>query len=277
MKRMEQPKARSDFRLRLGTAYYGFLRHLKWLKLRKRLARARQLQPLPHVHFSHRTPLLRELKDVDMWMQHNKVHNLRLAVPRLHGILLRPGEMLSYWKLIGKPTARKGYVEGMMLQGGEVRAAVGGGLCQLSNLIFWMTLHTPLTVVERHRHGFDVFPDSGRTQPFGSGATCFYPHGDLVIKNETPVTFQLFLRVGDTHLEGEWRAQEPPLFRYAVAERNHEMRMEPWGGYGRYNELVQQKFSQDGEFLSEKLVVENAAIMTYAPFLDGEREGRNNS
>ena len=30
--------------------------------------------------------------------------------------------------------------------------------CQLANLIYWMTVHTPLTVVERHRHGYDVSP-----------------------------------------------------------------------------------------------------------------------
>ena len=47
--------------------------------------------------------------------------------------------------------------------------ATGGGLCQLSNLIYWMTLHTPLTITERYRHSYDVFPDSNRTQPFGSG------------------------------------------------------------------------------------------------------------
>ena len=58
----------------------------------------------------------------------------------------------------------------MLLKNGTVQYGCGGGLCQLSNLIFWMTLHTPLEVKERHRHGYDVFPDSNRTQPFGSGA-----------------------------------------------------------------------------------------------------------
>ncbi|MEI3305467.1 MAG: VanW family protein [Dysosmobacter sp.] len=59
-----------------------------------------------------------------------------------------------------------------------------------------MTLHTPLTVVERYRHSHDVFPDANRTQPFGSGATCAYPHRDLMIRNDTQQPFQLCLRVG---------------------------------------------------------------------------------
>lgn len=48
-----------------------------------------------------------------MDLQRNKIVNLRLAAARLDGILLRPGETFSYWKLIGKPTRRKGYLDGM--------------------------------------------------------------------------------------------------------------------------------------------------------------------
>jgi vancomycin resistance protein VanW len=66
-----------------------------------------------------------------------------------------------------------------------------------------LTLHTPLVVTERHHHGYDVFPDASRTQPFGSGATCFYPYGDLMIRNTTEQAFQLCVRVGTVNLEGE--------------------------------------------------------------------------
>ena len=50
---------------------------------------------------------------------------------------------------------------------GEVKTSIGGGICQLANLLYWMALHTPLEVIERHHHSFDPFPDSGRTLPFG--------------------------------------------------------------------------------------------------------------
>lgn len=88
----------------------------------------------------------------------------------------------------------------MILMDGGFQAGIGGGLCQLSNLIFWMPLHTTLTVVERHRHRYDVFPDSNRTQPFGSGATCYYPYVDLMIRNDTQDEYQLKLEVTITHL-----------------------------------------------------------------------------
>ena len=48
-----------------------------------------------------------------------------------------------------------------------------------SNLLFWLIAHSPMTLVERWRHGYDAFPDAGRTQPFGSGATVVFNHRDL--------------------------------------------------------------------------------------------------
>lgn len=55
-----------------------------------------------------------------MWLQHNKVHNLRLAVQSVDGIIIQPGETFSYWGLLEKPTKRRGYVEGMQLFYGQI-------------------------------------------------------------------------------------------------------------------------------------------------------------
>jgi vancomycin resistance protein VanW len=275
-RRTEKPKTRSPLRVRFGMAYHSFKRHFLWLRYRAKFAAHYDAAPLPYRYFGHETVLLRQLKDVDMHLQHNKIINLKIAAKRLDGILLRPGELLSYWKLIGRPTYRKGYVDGMVLSGGVVTAGCGGGLCQLSNLVYWMTLHTPLTVVERHRHGYDVFPDSDRTQPFGSGATCFYPHGDLMIQNNTDDTFQLRVRVGATHLEGEWRCDRLPDRRYEIIERNHHIASEYWGGYSRHNEMYRLVYDLAGNRLGEELVTENHALMMYAPFL-GESEQNKTS
>ena len=172
---MPRPIERSRLRLLCGRLWYTLLRYALWYFGGIRFARRRPAPECRCLHFAHRTPLLRKLRAVDMRYQHNKIVNLRIAAARLDGVVLRPGETLSYWRLIGRPTRRKGYLDGIVLFCGTFRPGVGGGLCQLSNLLFWMTLHTPLTVVERYRHSYDVFPDSGRTQPFGSGAPCDYP------------------------------------------------------------------------------------------------------
>ena len=272
-RRLRPPIHRSWLRLRLGKAYYAGRRRLLWCSPRFRWAS--ELRPqalLPEVQASHATPLIRQLRGEDQELQQNKVVNLRLAAARLDGLVLRPGETFSYWKLIGKPTRRKGYLDGMVLFLGQVGSDVGGGLCQLSNLIFWMTLHTPLTVVERYRHSHDVFPDAGRTQPFGSGATCAYPHRDLMLRNDTDQTFQLHVWVGNEMLEGIWLAERAPTVRYEIVERSHRMDQAAWGGYIRHNELFRQVYDLEGNFLYEEFLFANDAIMMYSPML-GESQG----
>jgi len=262
-----RPIPRTKLRLELGKCYYTALRYFLWLAKWQSFAKERFEEELPFVHFHHETILLRQLKDVDMQYQYNKIVNLKIASKRLNGVVIHPGEVFSYWKLIGKPCKRKGYVNGMVLTGGKVSPGIGGGLCQMANLIYWMSLHSPLTVIERHHHGYDVFPDNNRTQPFGSGATCYYPYGDLMIYNGTNCDFQLFVKVGETHLEGSWRSTAPPEFHYEIEERNHEMRGEYWGGFSRHNELYRITKDLDGNYISEELVSENHAMMMYSPFL----------
>ncbi len=271
-KQLRPPIRRSWLRLRLGKAYYTGLRYLLWCSPKFRWAKEQRTEQLPQVQFAHATPLYRHLRGEEMVLQENKVVNLRLAVARLNGLVLAPGETFSYWRLIGKPTRRKGYKEGMVLFLGHVGSDIGGGLCQLSNLIFWMTLHTPLTVVERYRHSHDVFPDANRTQPFGSGATCAYPHRDLMIRNDTDQPFQLCLRVGETCLEGQWRALRPPACRYEIVERDHRMDQAAWGGYVRHNALYRRVWDQEGRLVEEQFLFANDAIMMYSPLLE-EAEG----
>lgn len=262
-----KPLNRSKLRLLAGKSYYTLSRYMLWYFGRLKFARKQSSQYLKYVYFSHSTPLLRKLKDVEMQYQYNKIINLKIAVDKLDGIFLRPGEVLSYWKLIGKPAARKGYVPGMVLYYGTYRMGIGGGLCQLSNLIYWMTLHTPLTVIERYRHSYDVFPDSERIQPFGSGATCVYPYRDLMIRNDTDQDFQLHVQVGQSCLEGSWLTNRLPDYRYEITEKSHQFKGEYWGGFSRHNEIYRKKYTIAGDFINEEYITENHAIMMYSPFL----------
>jgi len=264
---LRKPIHRSWLRLRLGRAAYAVRRYLLWCSPMFHWAKCRIDEPLPELQFSRATPLFRQLNGEQAQWQHNKVINLKLATARLNGIVLYPGETLSYWRMIGKPTRRKGYREGMVLFMGQICGDVGGGLCQLSNLIFWMTLHTPLTVVERYRHSHDVFPDSNRTQPFGSGATCAYPHRDLMIRNDTDQPFQLCVWVGEEHLEGEWRAVTKPASVYRIVEKDCRMDQASWGGYVRHNALWREVYTQAGELEREEFLFANDGIMMYNPLL----------
>jgi vancomycin resistance protein VanW len=236
----------------------------------ERIASTRQQEALPCKVFGHQTPIYRQLKNVEMWLQENKGINLSLAIKQFEGLLLMPGETFSFWRILGKPSRRKGYRAGMVLSGGQFRSGTGGGLCQLSNLIFWMVLHTPLKVSERYRHSFDVFPDEKRRLPFGSGATCVYNYRDLVFHNTTNETFQFHFWIEEGNLCGEILSMRPPLFQYEIIEKNH--RMYPGGfAYVRENELYRQTY-EEGECIDESFLFSNQAWMMYEPFIEGGKE-----
>ncbi|MBB6452656.1 vancomycin resistance protein VanW [Salirhabdus euzebyi] len=262
-----KPIKRSGLRIYLGTKYFRLKRILEWYFTRKKYATKMVDLPYRYPIAVHKTILRRKLKDVDMWYQENKIINLKIAIHKLNGIVIQPGETFSYWKLIGHPTRRKGYTSGMILHYGTFKPGIGGGLCQLSNLIYWITLHTSLTVTERHRHSYDVFPDANRTQPFGSGATCAYNYLDLQVKNNTNTPYQLWLNVTDNHLVGEWRTNIPEMMSYEIYQKDHKITHETWGGYVRHNTIYRKVFNGQNELLDDEYITENHALMMYNPLL----------
>ena len=97
---------------------------------------------------------------------------------------------------------------GMELSFGKARPGIGGGICQIANLLNWLILHSPLTIVEKSQHSFDPFPDEGRVLPFGSGAAIFYNYIDYQFTNNTNKTFQINIWFTETNIEGELRCNE---------------------------------------------------------------------
>jgi len=217
----------------------------------------------PHQVARHATPLVRRLPGVDLELQLGKVANLRLAAGALDGLGLPSGRTLSFWREVGRPTASRGFLDGLVLRGGGLTAGTGGGLCQATNLLYWLTLHTPLVVVERHRHSYDVFPDDARTQPFGSGATCAWPSADLQVSNPTDATYRLALTVTDDELVGSWWCDRPAEHTYEVYETGHAFVDEAPGVRLRCNVLRRRATDAQGRVVLDEVVAENRARVMY--------------
>lgn len=175
----------------------------------------------PYTNKRHQSLLRRKLGHSNPILQENKITNLTIASQSIDGVVILPGETFSFWKLVGKTSRKKGYIEGMLLSNGEVVTGIGGGICQLANLLYWMVLHTPLRVVERHHHSFDPFPDDGRVLPFGSGAGVFYNYVDLRFYNPTDQAFQINVWLTDRHLKGTISSDLYWPYSYHIEEENH--------------------------------------------------------
>jgi vancomycin resistance protein VanW len=266
---IDRPIKRNKIRLLFGKQFFTFKRFIDWFLADQIFACVHENQDYQESLIKHKSILLRPLKDVDMYLQHNKVDNLKLAVHKLNGVVIFPGETFSIWKLIGRPSRLKGYKKGLVLQNGNITQGYGGGLCQLGNLVYWMVLHTPLKVTERWRHGFDVFPDTNRTIPFGCGVSLAFNYVDLQFKNESNYAFKINVWIDDTFLHGEIKCDKKLNQFYEIFESDHVFIHQWWGGYTRHNRIwkrITDKIS--GEY-QEQLVCENNAIMMYNPLLNG--------
>lgn len=242
------------------------LRYKDWYFSGTKFAKERNFNKLPYRAKKHQSVLIRKLGDSDKQLQINKVQNLKIAIKKIDGIIIKPGEVFSFCKTVGLPTKHKGYLKGMELCFGEARPGIGGGLCQIVNLLNWLIIHSPLTVIERHHHSFDPFPDDGRVLPFGSGATIFYNYGDFQVKNNTKYTFQINLWISEKCLEGELRIDNELDFAYHVFEKNHKF-LKINDKYYRQNEIWRNEIAkfESGKILNTELVTKNFALVKYVP------------
>jgi vancomycin resistance protein VanW len=228
-------------------------------------ATRRDATDLPVRLKQHGSLLLRELDPDQMHLQHNKVTNLRLAASRIDGLVVAPGETLSFNRVVGNCTRRKGYVEGMRLSNGTAEAGVGGGICQLANLVHWMVLHSALTVVERSEHSFDPFPDRGRVLPWGVGCSIVYNYVDLVVRNDTEHAFQLRAWVGERYLHGQLRTDVRPEHSFRVEARGEQF-LRRDGQVFRRNEIWRRVIDRrTGDQVGEEMVKANCALVVYEP------------
>jgi vancomycin resistance protein VanW len=221
-------------------------------------------KPLTFVLAEHKTPLRRSTIVKDERLQQGKEVNVAVAARKLHGILIQPGETFSYHRSIGIPNRRKGFVEGLELRSGMEAAGIGGGCCSVSNLLFLLAIKSGLEIVERHRHGFDLFPDHGRSVPFGCGATIFFPYADLKFRNVHDFPVRLSLVVVDSHLVGQIQSTDDPGWRIDLIERDH--RFQKSGDiWTRENRIFRIYKYNDSRADFEEEVVHNVGRCLYNP------------
>ena len=95
---VEKPKKRSQLRLRLGKEYFIVKRKLDWWRNRHAYCVIdKNNNTCCYSHKKHQSVLLRQLKDVDMYLQYNKITNLRLAIEQINGSIIKPNQRFSIW------------------------------------------------------------------------------------------------------------------------------------------------------------------------------------
>ncbi len=115
----------------------------------------------------------------------NRIYNINLAASKINGVLVAPGEVFSFNKIIGDISAATGFKQAYVIKEGRTVLDDGGGVCQDSTTLFRAVLNAGLPVVARTAHAYRVgYYEQGF--PPGLDATVFYPSVDFQFKNDTP-------------------------------------------------------------------------------------------
>lgn len=219
--------------------------------------------------------LLRKLHGVDIQLQKNKVKNLQIAAKKIDGLVIMPGEIFSFWNTVGNPTKKKGYLEGLTISSGNFMKGVGGGMCQMANLIHYLILHTPLEVVELHHHTDALFPDYKRRVPFGTGTSIVYKNVDYRFKNTSKYPIQIRVWLDETMLYGEIRCNVELDKTYRLVEEDHHFSKEEDGMYYRISNVYRiVKDKKTKEEVAKELILKNHSKVMYDYSLIPENEIR---
>jgi len=229
----------------------------------RRRASAQSLASFAHVLARQVSPLSRG-GELDDKLQRGKEQNLRRAAALLDRVLIDAAGLFSYHQLVGRPSRLRGFRAGLELGDGQLRSGVGGGCCQISNALFLVALQGGMKIVERHRHGLDLFPDHQRTVPFGCGATVFYNYRDLRFENPLAQPVLLRLAVLEQALAVELRSLFDPGLQIEIREDGHHFFREQ-GQWMRENRIRRRILDRNGMLLLDEEVAHNRARVLYEP------------
>ena len=238
-------------------------RLLKDFFSKEKFAKEIKKDKLTNVVYEHSSNIIKKGKGIDITLQENKGVNLKIASNKINGMVIHPGEVFSFWKTVGHASRRKGYKAGRVISKKGLNPGVGGGLCNLANTINLLILHSPLEIVELHKHSDALAPDEGKRVPFSSGTSVSYNYVDYRFKNNTEKDVQLLLWCEKGKLYGELRSEKEFPYSYELVEEDHHFQKEG-DKYYRVSKIYRQVTDKKtGNIVDKELIWDNHSLVMF--------------
>jgi vancomycin resistance protein VanW len=183
---------------------------------------ARQATSLPPM--SYFILLVQEIKS--SYLYENKIANIKRSSEKVSEVVIHANEIFSFWETIGIPNAQNGYLKGRNIIAGQLSEDYGGGLCQVSSILYHLALQAGMTIVERHNHSVDIYTPETRFTPLGSDATVAYGYKDLRLLNPFPFSLRFDLQViGHQFYATLWSEKPVPHHKivFKVTEQDQQL------------------------------------------------------
>lgn len=90
------------------------------------------------------------------WSSANRIGNIKLAVEKIDGLVMMPGDVFSFNGTVGQRTEEAGFRLAGAYNDGQVVEAIGGGICQVSSTLYCAQMYAQLKTSTRVNHYFKV-------------------------------------------------------------------------------------------------------------------------
>ncbi|MFU1797170.1 VanW family protein [Paenibacillus azoreducens] len=146
-----------------------------------------------------------------------RIYNVNSAAKAMDGMLLKPGDIFDYGKVIARAEAKYGFREAPVIVNGKLVPGIGGGICQVSSTIYNAALRTGLEIVERRNHSLPVsYLPKGLDATFAEGSINFR------FKNTTGKSLYIRAFVDGSTLTVKFFGTFPKNTEYLVESRTVE-------------------------------------------------------
>jgi len=126
----------------------------------------------------------------------SRIHNIRTAIARFNGVLIKPGEEFSFVQTLGEVDGEHGYLPELVIKKDKTEPEFGGGICQVSTTTFRAAIYSGLKITARKNHAYPV----SYYNPQGMDSTIYVPKPDLKFVNNTPGYILIQNRIEGTEL-----------------------------------------------------------------------------
>ncbi|KIL35209.1 hypothetical protein SD70_32280 [Gordoniibacillus kamchatkensis] len=97
-------------------------------------------------------------------------HNIESTAATVQDMMLKPGDVFDYAKVIENTQKTFGYQEAPVILDGKIVPGVGGGICQVSTTLYNAVLRSGLEIVERRNHSLPIsYVPLGQDATFSTG------------------------------------------------------------------------------------------------------------
>lgn len=171
--------------------------------------------PFSHVVYETKSLLINPNSGQNIKYQYNKVHNLKLATATMNGLVMEPSECFSFWWLVKDAQKDETFKPGLNLIRGKLSEVEGGGLCQLSVVLYELFLHSMLTTIERTGHdSLSIY--NATTKTHAMDATINEGWLDLKMKNNTKNRYQLVFDFDGEYMYAKILMDTQPDYKISV-------------------------------------------------------------